>query len=240
VKKAILILFALIFLLIFPVGIWVWFASPFVDRGRITTTVTVYEGSLNAYDLNGMGRREFRSVVNSGQKLVIVGRSRSARGLGLASFNLLRPFIPKGVEVLRSRMTLLAQKMTSPETTRVFTEEALNHYLVRQFAAKVTLSRAAISVTPAGFSGSGLFQTATLDVNVSGSARFGIDRENDNQLFLKVSEIKVGPFRFPGFLLRQVEEAFAEIVSQTNFPVKILDIQYRNHSILVKYRKAGV
>jgi len=238
-KKAILILCALVFLLLFPVGIWVWFGSPFVDRGRITTTVTVYEGSVNAYDLNEMGRREFRSVINSGQKLVIVGRSGSAKGLGLASFNLLRPFIPKGVEVLRSQMKLLAQKMTTPETTSIFTEEAMNRYLVKQFAAKVTLSRAAISVTPAGFSGSGLLQTSTLDIDVSGSASFGIDRENDNQLLLKVSEIKIGPFRFPGFLLRQVEQAFAEIVSQTNFPVKILDIQYRNHAIFVKYRKAG-
>ena len=220
-----------------------WFLKPWAPFIAVSgpvkpvrTTIAVLEGEVAVYKIVGGLKPEYQGILKRGDIQTIETGGTAQGGVQWSTFNLLRPLIPKAVEVFKARMNDLAPREDGGETRRVFTEDEFKKFIIPGLESSTALSDIILTIRPEGFAGSarmnfGLFRTV-----ISGHGTAGVDPET-KQMALDLYEIRVGGFKLPSFLLRQLEEVFAEAASRQELPVEIRNMEYSDQAIRISFRK---
>ena len=196
----------------------------------VRTKVTVFEGSVSLYSFDENGRRQLNRIVQAGESAEI-STQRPLVPPGLF-FKSLKTGFPKAVYAFIEAVKVWARDLPDDRLARFFTEEEFNVFLSEKLSQNTPFSNIQFSLADEGCSGQANLKIGFIDVVVTGTGRAMVDKEN-GQLYLEIDYIKVGIIDLPRFVLRELEEAFTQIFSRGDFPLKVLELEYQNRGILI-------
>jgi len=157
----------------------------------------------------------------------------------LVAFNVLTPLIPKAVHIFKIRVGLLAQRLKEDEFVRFYTQDEFNHFILARLKRKMpkVLKRATVAIHESGFDGEAILKLGFLEFPFRGAGFIGVDAEDDNSMYLEAHWVKVGPFKMPRFLLKNLEATFYDAANKGNLPLEILEMTWEDGGILIKCKK---
>jgi hypothetical protein len=226
-------------------ALWIWKPWSAARRGEpvtIRTTIRVLEGSVHVYDLDDRGGRRYRGIVKEGEVLVVRTRKDASgahvrRGAGAEALGLLKPVVPLAASFFHEEMERYAARMRQPQVTRFFTQEEFAEFIGERLGRETPFSDVRVDIRKDGWTGRARVRFLGVATNATGSGYVGVDRERFYRLYLKLDEVRIGFFRVPQFLLRELEQAFGEAAGAEDHAVEILEMNYEDGGIRITIRK---
>ena len=195
--------------------------------------VRVFQGEVEVLEALPGKRTKFLGYVNEGEELVIV------RTIGVGNrrrFNLFSYFIPKGVNLYKQRMEIIARTSDDIEFTRIFTQDGYNKYILRGLEKLFPVKYLDITIKEEGFDGIMRIPFLRGDIDISCKGIIYVNPHTSQDVDLQLYEIKVREHRIPDFILREFEAAFVEILSSGKQKVEITNMRYFDGGIEITFR----
>lgn len=225
--------FFLLLLVLAALFLWLGVKLPGQKEGFVRATVKVDEGTVDLYRVAADGSRHYLHPVHSGETAEVT-TSKRVHGSG-GPFRFASPLFWKVMTSLVAQIDASTKNAADPQFTRFYTQEQFRRFIADGLETIPSLSDIRLELRHDGWIVHAHLNLDSVDADIHGKGVIGVDGQE--RFYLRLERAACGPVPLPSFVLRQLEDVFYNSTHMQNYPLRVLNMEYRDGGILITCRR---
>lgn len=206
--------------------------KPDIFRGP-KTTVKVHEGLVSVYLRGKAGEKEeYLGTLQKGETVEVYQKKMDF----FNTINVARLLIPKAVGLFKTVIGGFSAGKPIGRYERFFTDEDFERYITSKLKRR-WWPDLKVAMHPEGYEATGTLTVGNLSISGYSTGLIGVDQTKSGKMYAAIYDVKVGNFRFPGFMRALLEKSVNAVINRGSYIIEIRDMKYREGGIDITYYK---